>query len=185
MIPRDDRLTVSQATLLVVDVQARLLPHIGDHETLVAQCVRAVRCAAALGVPILVSEQYTRGLGPTHSEILSAAGAAARVEKISFSVCGDEAALAALRIDQRPQVLLVGVETHVCVQQTALDLLAAGARPCVLADAVGSRRSTDRGVALERMRSAGVVITTVESAVYELMREAGTTEFKRVLEYVR
>ena len=85
----------------------------------------------------------------------------------------------------RPQVLLVGIETHVCVQQTALDLLEMKMQPFVLADAVGSRRPTDYAVALERMRAAGVTVTTVESAIFELVHEAGTPDFKKILPIVK
>lgn len=194
---RPDRLSRLAAQLLVVDVQERLLPHIDGHEALLQQCERMIRAAGVLGIPITISEQYPRGLGQTAPALLAAAGGgaanagdveaarAARVQKMAFSVCADAACLAALRLDAAPQVLVIGIETHVCVQQTALDLQAFGARPFVLADAVGSRRTADREIALRRMSAAGVIVTTAESAIYELMHEAGTELFKRMLPIVK
>lgn len=183
--PFASRLDASRAQLLVVDVQERLLPHIDGHDEVVAQCIRMLRAAAQLGLPTTVSEQHPRGLGRTHTGVADAAADARRVEKMTFSVCRTPAALEALRSAGRPQVVLVGVEAHVCVQQTALDLVAEGLSPFVLADAVGSRRTRDRDVALARLAHAGVTVTTVEAAIFELLVEAGTPLFKRVLGLVK
>ncbi|TWT46197.1 Isochorismatase family protein [Phycisphaerae bacterium RAS1] len=179
------RLALSQTQLLVVDVQERLLPHIADHEEMLAQCLLAIRAAREMELPITVSEQYPEKLGPTAPDLARAAGDAPRVSKMTFSSMADAAARERLTARRRPTVLLIGIETHVCVQQTALDLLAARMTPVILADAVSSRRRADRDVALERMRSAGAVVTTVESALYELLHEAGTPLFRRILPLVR
>ncbi len=179
------RLQLDSAQLLVVDVQPRLLPHIHGHESVLSQCIRMTQAARAMELPTLFSEQNPQALGATVAELRGCAVDAPAVEKMAFSVCGCEPALARLRAAGRPQVLLIGIETHVCVQQTALDLLASGLRPYVLADAVGSRRPDDRALALERMRAAGVIVTTVESALYELMQRAGTDLFRRILPIVR
>jgi len=180
-----ERLEARHAQLVVVDVQEKLLPHIHEHETVVAQIARMIRAARELELPVTVSEQYPQGLGPTASAILEVALDSARVQKLTFSVCRDAACHRHLAAHARPQVLLVGIEAHVCVQQTALDLLKEQMQPFVLADAVGSRRALDRDIALERMRSAGVVVTTVESAIYEMMERAGTERFRRMLPLVR
>lgn len=179
------RLDKMQAQLLVVDIQERLLPYISDHALVTAQAVRMIRAAREFPLPITISEQYPKGLGPTDPAVLAAAGDAGHVEKQAFSVCGDAAAKETLVKLARPQVLLIGIEAHVCVQQTALDLLDMQMQPFLLADAVGSRRPSDYEVALERMRAAGVVVTTVESAIFELLHEAGTELFKRVAPIVR
>jgi len=183
-----ERLIVARTQLLVVDVQENLLPHVAEHENVLAQCVRMIRAAVVLELPITLSEQYVRGLGATRAEILAAAGEAGRyerIEKLTFSVLRHDALRQRLVALGRPQVLIVGIEAHVCVQQTALDLLELGLQPVVLADAVGSRRPADRAVALERMRSAGVTVTTVEAAIFELLERAGTELFKRMLPIVR
>lgn len=179
------RLARQHAQLLVVDIQERLLPSITDHAAVVAQSVQMIRAAAVLGLPVTVSEQYPRGLGATVPEISAAVQDATRLEKTAFSCCADTACRTRVTGLNRGHVLLVGIETHVCVQQTALDLLSLQMQPVVLADAVGSRRPFDRQVALDRMRAAGVIITTVESAIFELLHEAGTELFKRILPLVR
>lgn len=174
-----------RAQLLVVDIQEKLLPHIAEHERVVAQAARITRAAAALAVPVTVSEQYPQGLGPTTPALNAAAEGAARATKMTFSFCADEACRRRLVEVGRPQVLLVGIETHVCVLQTALELLEMQMEPIVLADAVGSRRVLDWQIALERMRAAGVIVTTVESAIFEMVHASGTELFKRVLPLVK
>jgi nicotinamidase-related amidase len=114
-----------------------------------------------------------------------AAEGASRLEKLAFSLWQDEPIREHLLSLARPHILLVGIETHVCVQQTAFDLLETQMTPLVLADAVGSRRPLDRDIALERMRSAGIGVTTVESAIFEMLDQAGTELFKRILPIVR
>ena len=180
-----ERLDRSRAQLLVVDIQERLLPQITDHESLVTQAERMIRAAAALELPITVSEQYPKGLGPTVPAIRAAADGADRAEKLTFSFCADAACRQRITGVARPQVLLVGIETHVCVLQTALDLLEMQMTPYVLADAVGSRRPVDHNTALDLLRQAGAVVTTVESAIFRLVHAAGTDLFKRILPIVR
>jgi nicotinamidase-related amidase len=177
----------ARAQLVVVDIQEKMLPHVAEHEQVLARAVCMIRAALEIGLPVTVSEQYVRGLGPTVPAVLEALQAAQfhKLEKMSFSLMRDAALRERILGLQRPQVILVGIETHVCVLQTALDLLAAGQRPYVLADAVGSRRPIDRQTALDRLRAAGAVVTTVESAIFELLELAGTELFKRVLPLVR
>lgn len=179
------RLYFEQVQLLVVDIQERLLPHIADVENLLSRGLLAIRAAREMEIPITLSEQYPEKLGPTAAELLRAAGDAPRVTKRTFSTLADPTARDHVTRLRRPTLLLIGIETHVCVQQTALDLLAAGMMPVLLADAVSSRRPTDHEIALQRMRSAGAVVTTVESALYELMHEAGTPLFRKILPLVR
>jgi nicotinamidase-related amidase len=173
------------AVLLVVDLQTRLFPHIADRDRVEEQSIRMIRAARQLGLPTFISEQYREGLGPTLPSVMAAAAEATVIEKLAFSVCGDPSADTKLAARGRQQVLLIGIEAHVCVQQTALDLLRRGLAPVVLADAVSSRRALDRDVAFDRMRQAGVIVTTVESVIFELTGEAGTELFKRILPIVR
>lgn len=180
-----ERLEAKKAQLLVVDLQEKLLPHIADHESIVSQSVRISRAACQLQLPVTVTEQYPEGLGRTPSAVLVAAGGANRIEKTTFSVWHDEAARERLLALSRPQVIMVGIEAHVCVQKTAFDLLEAQMVPFVLADAIGSRRPCDCQTALDRMRAAGVIVTTIESAIFEMLDRAGTDLFKRILPIVR
>jgi nicotinamidase-related amidase len=172
------------SVVLLVDLQEKLTPHIADIERVRERSRVLLRAAAEMGVPIVVSQQNTQRLGPTEPALLEGHSGFARIEKMTFSCCACDAGMSALPA-ARPQVLIAGIETHVCVQQTVLDLLRAGRQPVVLADAVSSRRVMDREVALQRMARAGAVVTTVESAIYELMHEAGTDLFRRVLPLVK
>jgi nicotinamidase-related amidase len=183
--PQPVRLQVALSQLLVIDVQARLLPHIAGCDALLEQIERIARAARVLELPRTLSEQYPQGLGGTDPRILAAADGAPLLQKMTFGVCADPTCRARLAELRRPQVLLAGIEAHVCVQQTALELVELGWTPVLLADAVGSRRPFDREIALERMRAAGVLITTVEAAIYELMQRAGTELFKRMLPVVK
>ncbi|MFI5379181.1 MAG: hydrolase [Tepidisphaerales bacterium] len=178
------KLTVQGTVLLVIDVQERLLPAIHESEQCAANVRKMIDAAKVLGVPLIVTEQYPAGLGPTCASIREALGDEKAIEKMRFSACV-EATTARLGELDRRQVLVVGIEAHVCVQQTVLDLLRLDYNPYVCADAVSSRRAIDRDTALARMRQAGAIITTSESAIFELLGEAGTNQFKQVLKIVK
>lgn len=178
------RLTVENAALLVVDVQDRLLPAIQDAEARVEAIRKMVAAVRVLGVPLVATEQYPAGLGQTCATVRQAMGELPVTEKLLFSACV-EPVTKQLRELNRPHVIVVGIEAHVCVQQSVLDLLRLGYVPFVCADAIGSRRSFDCEIALQRMRQAGSIITTVESAIFELAGEAGTERFKQVLRIVK
>lgn len=177
-------LRTDTTVLLVVDLQEKLLPAIHEGDQVLENARRMVAAAGVLEVPVLVTEQYPAGLGPTCAGLRECLAGAPAVEKTRFSACVP-AITDSLTELARPVVVVVGVETHVCVQQTVLDLLRAGYTPCVCADAVGSRRPLDRDVAIERMRQAGAVVTTTESVIFELIGEAGTELFKRILKIVK
>ncbi|MGA2499067.1 MAG: hydrolase [Tepidisphaeraceae bacterium] len=178
------KLTPQGTVLLVVDVQEKLLPAIHEAEVCAANVRKMVEAAKVLALPVVVTEQYPAGLGPTCASIREALGDEKAIEKVRFSACV-EATMARLRELDRRQVIVVGIETHVCVQQTVLDLLRLDYNPYVCADAVSSRRAMDRDTGMARMRQAGAVITTTESAIFELVGEAGTSQFKQVLKIVK
>lgn len=148
-------------------------------ETLAAQ-QRLIRACRLLGVPALVTVQYVKGLGPLAPAIAEVTQGVPAIEKLAFSCCGAEEFTRALKDLRRPRVILCGIETHVCVQQTAIDLMK-DYFVYVCADAVTCRHEIDHGTGIERLRDCGAVITTVESAVFELLRTAGTDAFKQVL----
>lgn len=171
------------AALLVVDIQAKLIPHMQNQEALVWNTRRLIDGAAVLGIPVFCTEQYPKGLGSTVP--ILAERLTVNDEKSLFS-CRDCAnVLAQLKKKNRHQILLCGIETHVCVQQTALDLLAMGFDVFLAADAVGSRYAMDHQVALQRMQAAGVSLATTESALFEWCEVSGTHEFKRISSLVR
>lgn len=179
-----NRMTTDDTALLVIDLQERLLPAIDGGKDVLAAAGKMIEAARILGVPIVLTEQYPKGLGPTCAAVRAALGDVAAVEKLHFTACVAPV-IARLAELGRPNAVVVGVETHVCVQQTVLDLLRLGYRPMLCADAVGSRRPLDHAVAIERMRQAGAVVTTVESAIYELVGQAGTDVFRQILRLVK
>jgi len=179
-----NRMRPDNTVLLVVDVQDKLLPAIHEADNVVEFARRMIEAAKVLGLPILAAEQYPQGLGRTCAILREAFAPVQPVEKTLFSACVARIAERLREVD-RLNVLVVGIEAHVCVQQTVLDLVRLGYTPFVCADAVGSRRPLDRDTAIERMRQAGAVITTTESATFELLGEACTDAFKRILKIVK
>jgi nicotinamidase-related amidase len=177
------RLRRTTTALLVIDVQERLLPVIDGHDELETRIGVAVDGAAALGIPTIAAEQYPKGLGPTVASL--ADRLSAPIEKLTFSCCGVEAFDRALAAAGSQTVLVAGIETHVCVAQTCLDLLERGSTPVLLLDCTGSRHRHDHDAAVARLREAGVVVTTVESALFELVGAAGSDEFKQISRLVK
>lgn len=176
-----------QTLLVIIDVQEKLIPVIHESERLVRNIDRLVRGCRVLGVPAIVTEQYVKGLGPTVETIresLTGTGSMP-IEKSCFSAHGCEAFVTQLETLGRTQILLAGVETHVCVYQTAEDLLSAGFSVSVVADAVSSRDPLHRDVALRRMENDGAALTTTEMALFELTRTAGTDEFRAISRLIR
>jgi len=169
----------NKSSLLVVDVQARLLPAIADGETVLANCIWLAGVAQRLGVPVVVSEQYPEGLGRTAESLLAAVGEAPVVTKTHFS-CVSDGCLAGTSVEARRQVVVVGTEAHVCVLQTVLELCWQGKEVFVVADAVGSRKPADREAALERMRRHGVEIVTREMVAFEWLQRSATPQFREI-----
>jgi nicotinamidase-related amidase len=168
----------SRSAVVLIDVQERLFPYIHEHQRMLAKTDLLLTAAKLLGVPILLTEQNPRGLGPTIGEIRQVIPEVQPLAKMDFSCFpapGFREGLASL---QRDQVLLAGIETHICVAQTAMDLASSGKRVFVVADATSSRRPLDAQVALQRLNQAGLVLTTTEAVVFEWLRRAGTEEFK-------
>lgn len=181
------RLLSSQTQALLIDVQEKLTPHIHEYQNLIKRMQVLIQGLQALNVPIMLNEQYKKGLGNTLPELLEVLDKHNKTsfEKISFSVCDNPPSWEHIAKQDRPIVLLFGIETHVCVLQTALDLLDKGLQPVVIADAVGSRSPDDKKTALKRMRHSGVVITSTESILFELCRGADNPAFKTISKLVK
>ncbi len=169
--------------LLVVDVQEKLVPAIAGHRRVVWNIGRLIDGAKVLGLAVWATEQYPKGLGPTVPELAARLGPIPA--KLTFSCSGCPGLFDVLRGGGRSKVLVCGVEAHVCVGQTVLDLLAEGFRVYVAADATGARRPADCEIALRRMESAGAVLTTTEAALFEWCQVAGTPEFKEISRLVK
>ena len=175
----------NQSLLLIVDIQERLAPAIHDGETAVANNGRLLAAAERLGVPVFVSEQYVRGLGPTVPALQPLPADAWRFDKMHFSCTREPGFLDRLAASGRRQILVTGMETHVCVFQTTRDLVAQGYDVHVCADAVSSRTEEHRVRGLELARQAGAVVTTAETAIFDLLHQAATPEFKAVSPWVK
>lgn len=176
-----------RSLLVVIDVQERLVPTIAQHESVVRNIRFLMDVAELLKVRTVVTEQYPKGLGPTIPELASHKVVASRLEKIRFSAAQVllESGLANADSAGPIQFVLAGIESHICVQQTALDLLHAGHAVFLAADATGSRHPADSAMAIQRMQKAGVIVTTVESAAFEWCEKAGSDEFKSLSQLVR
>ena len=171
------RLTPATSLLAVIDVQERLLAAMPEADRVVARCTRLATAAAILGVKAVLTEQYPKGLGPTHAMLAAALPPPAT--KMSFSCCGCDGFSAALE-PEITTVALAGLETHVCVAQTALDLLARGLSVCVAVDAVASRHALDHEIALRRLEAAGAILSTTEAILFEWCRSAEHPQFQQI-----
>ncbi len=174
-----------RSALLVIDLQERLVPAMHDPAAAVANAVILLRAAARLGVPVLLSEQYPTGLGPTMAAIAALAPPESIVAKVHFSCLDDSTYLERFNAFGRQQAVICGVEAHVCVLQTALGLKESGHDCAVVADAVASRAPASKEAALGRLRQAGVEVVTAEMVVFEWLAKAGTPEFKEVSALIR
>lgn len=177
-LPRShELLSAEESRLLVIDMQEKLVPVIHNSQEVVTNCAKLIEAANLLKVPVTATEQYPKGLGPTLPQL--AATILHRPEKLDFS-CSNclHWGLAQDDSSGRFKVVIAGIEAHVCVLQTAMDLLAAGFRVYVAVDAIGSRKPLDRDIALQRLTAAGATLTTYESVLFEWCQRAGTPEFK-------
>jgi nicotinamidase-related amidase len=175
------RLTRQSAVLVVCDVQERLLPAILGSERLLHNCTVMAQAARTMGLPIIVTEQYPKGLGPTVAPLRETLGDSYQpVEKTSFSCCGAKRFVGALEHYGVSDVIVVGMEAHVCVLQTVLDALDRGYAVHVPRDAVGSRTEANWQVGVERMRDAGAFIGSLESILFQLLRTSEVECFKAV-----
>lgn len=184
---RTYRIARENTQAMLIDVQERLAPHIYDNENIVKKIITLVKGLQALDIPIMLNEQYKKGLGDTLPEILEVLEGdnAKSFEKVTFSACDNDDSWNYLAQQNRSIVLLFGTEAHVCVMQTALDLLDNGMQPVIIADAVGSRFPYDKKQAIRRIRRAGAVITTVESILFELCRSSKDPAFKTISNLIK
>ncbi len=178
-------LEVGDTVFALVDVQGRLAQTMVNRERLFDNLQRLVKGLRVLGVPILWLEQNPRGLGPTIPELAALLTDLKPIPKWAFSCCRCEAFMEALRATGRRQVLLAGIEAHVCIYQTAVDLSQKGYHVEVVADAVSSRTAENREIALMRLRDAGIPLTSVEMALFELLKVAEGPAFKEILAIVK
>ncbi|WP_417776175.1 hydrolase [Stutzerimonas xanthomarina] len=178
-------INVKESTLLIIDIQERLFPAIEGHTTLAEHSAWLMQIAQRVGVPVLITEQYSKGLGPTIASLRDGMADEVIIEKLHFSAARD-GELFKRPGGERKQFVVSGIETHICVLQTVLDLLARGNQVFVVDEAVGSRRASDKALGLARMQQAGARIVSREMVAFEWMEQAGTELFRSISrEFIR
>jgi nicotinamidase-related amidase len=170
---------------LVIDIQERLFPAMFENEELLKNCRILIQGLNTLGVPLLVTQQYTKGLGETIEEIKSEIAEFNPIEKKSFSCCDEPLFSEKIKELNAKNILICGIESHVCVLQTAVDLKEAGLNPIVVMDCVSSRTQKNIELAIERFRFEGILMVSAESILFELTRSAAATEFKAISKLVK
>jgi nicotinamidase-related amidase len=178
-------LNLDNTVLVVVDVQEKLSRAMHEKEALLESTVKAVAGARILGLPVIRTEQNPNGLGPTVPEVAELLSDSPVVTKLSFSCCGEPNFLEQLAALNRRQVLVLGIESHVCVYQTVADLLEDGYEVQVIADAVSSRTPENKAIGLARCKELGASITSAETALFELLKKAEGDKFKQMLKVVK
>lgn len=181
-------MTLENSALVLIDVQEKLMPAMANQAKLTARIQLMLKGCGLLNIPIVVTEQYPKGLGATVPDIellLSNANVVGRAEKTMFSVRAGAEAFSGLAGQGITNLVIVGIETHVCVAQSALDLLANGFEVYVCTDAVGSRNSNDHETALRRMENSGVIPTTVEAVLFEWCENANHESFKTISKSIK
>ena len=184
-IKNNMRITVDNSIGLVLDLQTKLFPYIHDNEKLIRNAEILIEGLKELKVKLIVTQQYTKGLGGTLSSLNSIIGEYKHIEKTAFSCCGEPEFNETLAVAAKKFIIITGIETHVCVLQTAIDLLGRGFIPVIVEDCVSSRNINDKNIAIERMRQTGAYITTYESILFELLRKSGTDTFKAISKLVK
>lgn len=179
------RINREEAALVLIDFQERLMPAMADKEILEDKVCRMVQGAKALNLPIILTQQYTKGLGPTIASIRDIIGDAEYIEKNTFSAYLEENFKSAVKNTNKKTILLAGIETHICVEQTALDLVTAGYDVVLISDCTQSRDSTNKEIAIRRMTNSGVGVTSYESALYEMLVGSKAEEFKAISNIVK
>lgn len=170
---------------VVIDIQSRLYPYIKDHEVLTKNNRILIQGLRILKVPIVVTQQYTQGLGETIPELAEVLGEYKPIEKMAFSCCNEPRFNEDLALASKMYVVVTGIEAHVCVMQTVNDLIGQGYIPVVVEDCIGSRNPNDKYMAVERMRQSGAIISTYESILFELLKYSGTDQFREISKLVK
>ena len=179
------KIKAEDCVFVQVDVQEKLFPHISNKEELEKNLLILVKGLKLHNIPIIVNEQYKKGIGETIPSLKELIDSYPHFEKTTFSCCGNEDGLTAIKATGKKFVILAGIETHVCVLQTALDLLEEGLQPVLVTDCVNSRKEKDKEMAIMRLVQAGVIPTTYESLLFELTVNAKNPCFKEISSLVK
>ncbi len=179
------QLNTEDTILLIVDIQEKLAVVMKERDKIVRNNLHLIELAKMLSMPVMVTEQYPKGLGPTVAEIREALPAYRPVEKMTFDCCGQPTFLDELKEHHKNRVVLTGMETHICVLQTCIGLLRGGINVHLVQDAVCSRTKENWKTGVEFMREAGAVVTSTETVLFQLLKVAGTEEFKKISKRIK
>ena len=179
------RILKERSAALIIDIQERLYPFIFDNEKLTKNVTKLIEGLKIIGIPIFITEQYVKGLGPTIGPVTAILENHPRIEKMSFSCCDEPQVMEGIAFSGKENIIIAGIESHVCVLQTVTDLVQNGYHPVVVEDCISSRNENDKHMAIHRMRQEGATITTCESILFELLRSSGTEQFKGVSRLVK
>ncbi len=182
---RNTMLEISKTALVVVDVQGKLAELMFDKETLFANIAILIKAANILGIPIIWCQQVPAALGPTVGQLAELLESTDPIDKYTFSCCDDANFSARVKELKRSQVILTGIEAHICIYQTAMDLVAKDLDVHVIADAVSSRRPENKDIALQRLNAEGASLSTTEMALFELLKDAKHPNFKDIAKLVK
>jgi nicotinamidase-related amidase len=174
----DELLDRNRSALVIIDIQEKLFPHVHEHERLLVRIDLLIFAAKLMGIPMVLTEQYPKGLGNTIDGVRQLLPGIQPFTKTDFSCVPAPGFMERLLSFKRNQIVLAGIEAHICVAQTAMDLAHRGERVIVVADAVSSRRPLDTESALHRLEHSGISLISAEAVVFEWLRRAGTQEFK-------
>ncbi len=179
------RILLEDTIAVCIDIQEKFTGIIYEFETILKNSQLLIDGLNILDLPIIITEQYPKGLGYTIPEIKTHLNEYNPIEKLAFSCCGSDEFCSVLKTTSKKNIIVFGIEAHVCVLQTVIDLLEMGYQPVLVEDCVSSRRKKDRDIALARMRQEGAILTSSESILFELSRIAGTEKFKQISKLVK
>jgi len=179
------RILKENTVAVIIDVQEKLFPHMFEKEMLRKNLNILMQGINILGLPAILTEQYTKGLGPTIPSLREYVKEYSSVEKTAFSCCDESVFMSKLREMKVNFVILAGIEAHVCVLQTAIDLLQNGFLPVIIEDCTSSRKIKDKAIAIKRMAREGAIISSCESILFELLRFSGNEQFKAVSRLIK
>lgn len=183
--PKKMRIKVEESVGLIIDIQEKLFPHISEHNQLSKNTEILISGLNILEVPIIVTEQYIKGLGPTIAPLDQLLNDNQSIEKMSFSCCDEQQFMNKIEEHKKKVIIIAGIEAHVCVLQTTIDLLEKGFEVVVIEDCVSSRSLHNKNIAIERMRQEGAIISSYESILFELTKVSGTDKFKAISKLVK
>lgn len=179
------RIIAENCIALIIDYQEKLMPVMHEREALVKRSEILINGLKALAVPMMVTQQYTKGIGMTVPEVLEAVGTHDYYDKMTFSCWDDETIQTAIKDTGKKYIIICGIEAHICVLQTCIDLKEAGYIPVLVTDCISSRKASDLKIALNRARDEGVVLTSSEAILFELLRKAGQETFKTISKLIK